>query len=575
MPIFKVRGLGSKGVIKDTPSFDLPPEAWSHANNMRFVAQRAEKVGGYFPVLEAEMPGTPLSILYRNNTQSQIYGTKDSLYMVNGRRHYNVSRYDNEGENQSESNLYKYRAGPESTWYYTTLSNAVIMNTPYDDPQGMIPGEDRFKTLPNWGRPKSNKPDEVVDWKCGRIRSYKNYLIALSMVEGGVAMPQRVRWSNVSYVNDLPPDWYEDSDTSDGGFNDLSDANGRIIDGVPLRDSFVIYTDKETYLMEYIGGILLFQFKKLFSDSGILAPECAVEFEQKHFVISHDDIFIHNGSSKQPVASARVKKYLIDEISSVNPLATKVFAYTPAKEIWITYVGPGQTSESASTWSEFEKLENRAALSGDILWTCNKCAVWNWEWDTWSFRDIPPSFDINMAPPPDLDSPEWDDFTNPEDFWESEENIEVQWSPLGKDFVKNVPYVASADGCLYTLDTGDVYIRYRKEDQTYTIHPIVGELVRNYLDMDELVENTRMHKFIKTITPQFSGVGEVWCYVGGSVNPTDSPTWDSSCLFNLETDVKIDTFSNNRYPAIRFVNYSVGAWTFQGYDIDFVVEGNR
>ena len=29
MPIMKVRGIGSKGVVKDLPAFELAPEVWS------------------------------------------------------------------------------------------------------------------------------------------------------------------------------------------------------------------------------------------------------------------------------------------------------------------------------------------------------------------------------------------------------------------------------------------------------------------------------------------------------------------------------------------------------------------
>lgn len=682
MPIMRVRGIGSKGVVKDLPSFELPPEAWSDAKNVRFIANRIEKMGGYFPVLTDGMPDEPpLAILTRNNTQDQIYGTKEHIYMVNGRQHLNVSKksvnpawfadevrnpkydpnqeipnpaYDNretisnpnfdtskpvdENETIDDPNNpgteipnpdynparvpnpkydnretianpdydpvekipnpdkpddydpatpqfidYKYNATPESTWYYTTLSNAVVMNTPLENPQGLVPYKDAFEEIPGWGWPSKNKrPDPENpkerpprDWKAGRVRSYRNYLVALDMTEGGVNLPQRVRWSNVAYVNELPPDWIEDDEARDGGFNDLTDANGKIVDGMPLRDSFVIYTDQETYLMEYVGGILIFQFKKLFSDTGILAPECAVEFEQKHFVIAKDDIFVHNGSSKQPVAAGRIKQFLIDEISSVNPQATKVFAYTPQKEIWITYVGPGQT------WSnEAGGPDN----DHDILWQCNKCAVWNWEWDTWYFFDLPSSYDVNMAPPPDLITKEWDDYSDPDvDYWGSAEMEHERWSELGKDFIKRVPYVASPDRCLYTVDVGQNQVTWTEVLNPDGSHsgfvektsPVVAEMYRSHLDMDEAVENTRSHKFIRHITPQFRGEGSIHCYVGGSPNPTQEPTWDNWQIFDIEEDVKIDAFSNNRYPAIKFSDFGQGEWSFQGYDIDFVVEGIR
>lgn len=637
MAIMKVRNIGGKGVIKDLPSFDLPPEAWSDSNNVRFISNRIEKIGGYMPVLTKGMPDSfPLAILSRNNTQDQIYATGDSIYLVSGRQHLLVSKgkknpayeppmipYENYDSDKPEDDRetiqdpsdetkeipnpeynpkevknpkydkeipettpgFKYSAGPENTWYYTTLSNAIVMNNKLDDPQGLVPYKDSFFDLPGWGWPSKNKrptgkegEKPPRDWKAGRIRSFRNYLIALDLVEGGVDLPQRVRWSNVAYVNELPPDWVEDDEARDGGFNDLTDANGRIVDGVPLRDSFVIYTDQETYLMEYVGGVLIYQFKKLFSDSGVLAPECAVEFEQKHFVITKDDIFVHNGSSKQPVASGRVKQYLIDEISAINPYATKVFAYTPQKEIWITYVGPGQ----------------RSAEDSSVAWTCNKCAIWNWEWDTWYFMDIPPCFDVNMAPPPDLTTPEWDDMDGqididpenpvpppeeqeplPEDWWDAPKWENYQWSELGKDFIKRIPYIAGRDKALYTLDVGHEQVRWDPVEKKESSRPVLAELYRAHLDMDEMVESTRSHKFIRHITPQFRGFGNVHCYVGGSLNPTQEPDWDNYQIFDIEEDVKIDAFSNNRYPALRFVDFGKGEWSFQGYDIDFVVEGNR
>lgn len=561
MPIMRVREIGGKGVVKDLPAFELPPNVWSDALNVRFQANRIEKVGGYFPVLTEGMPEeeSPLAILYRNNTLDQLYATNKSLYLINGKSHYNISKLvDPDGDAEDPDNWYEYNADPSSTWYYTTLSNAVVLNTPQEVPQGLTPFMDHFVDLPGWGKPTKDSP--VVDWRCGRIRAFRNYLVALDMTEQGIHLPQRVRWSNVAYVNSLPPDWIENEIAKDGGFNDLTDANGRIIDGIPLRDSFVIYTDKETYLMDYVGGTFVFQWRKLFSDSGILAPECAVEFEGKHFVISQDDIFVHNGSSRQPIASGRVKKWLIDEISSSNPAATKVFAYSPAKEIWITYVGPGRADPD----------------NPDLAWQCNKCAVWNWEWDTWTFFDIPLSYDINMAPPPQLDAMAWLDFIDPEtDTWDSAQWARQQWSEIGKDFVSNVPYIASPDRCLYTLDIGKDQITYKYEDQSVKVRPVLADLQRYHLDMDELVESTRLHKFLKTITPQFRGNGQINVYVGGSFNPTDEPSWDNHQIFDIEEDVKIDAFSNNRYPAIRFIDYSDGTWSMQAYDVEFVVEGNR
>ena len=125
----------------------------------------------------------------------------------------------------------------------------------------------------------------------------------MGMWENGVEFPQRVRWSDVAMVGSLPSNWYENDQTKDGGFNDLTDSLSHIIDGRPLRDSFVVYTNRDTFIMDYVGGTMVFNFRKIFSDSGMLAPNCCVEFEGQHFVISEDDIFVHNGSTRRSVAT--------------------------------------------------------------------------------------------------------------------------------------------------------------------------------------------------------------------------------------------------------------------------------
>ena len=568
MPSFRVRGVGKVGTIKDLPPYELPPEAWSTSNNVRFVGGRVEKMGGTLPVLTKNMPEeTPLCVFQKSNTNSIIYGTPTSIYKVDGISHFKISK--NISTTPGQEDFYTYNASPEDRWYYTSLSNSIVMNYKGDNPQGLRPSDEYFIDLPGWGIPSKNGGQKV--WRCGRIRAFRNYLIALDMVESGVELPQRVRWSNVSFVNELPPDWVEDDDKRDGGFNDLTDSIGKIVDGHPLRDSFVIYTDKDTYLMDYVGGVFIFNFRKLFSDSGLLAPNCVAEFEGQHFVVAQDDIFIHNGSSRKPVASGRLKDFLINEISGINSQATQVFSNTTRKEIWITYAGTGSIGSDKTGWS------------------CNKAAVWNWEYDTWSFYDLPHVYDINMAPPPETGTLSWDllcgteadppnDSIIPpdcEDIWDSDKWSEVPWEEYGKDFIRRVIYCASKDGCLYLLDSGTEFIDYDNVNKVDKPRPIVAELIRTHLDMDEAVESTRRYKMIRHIVPQFSGTGDVFVFYGGSDNSTTPPTWDGYQVYSIEDDVKVDAWSNNRYPAIKFVDSSGGKWSFTGYDIDFIQEGLR
>lgn len=546
----RVRNLGAIGIIKDIPPFDLPTNAWTDGLNVRFKKSHVEKMGGRAPAYTARKPpGIPLACLPRTNTEAKIYATGTKIYRIEGDTYIDSSRLKAGSTTETDN----YQAGEDSPWSSTNLSNAIVLTNKRDNPQGLVPNAEHFIDLPGWG--KAGKADTAPKhWTCNVIRSYKNYLVALNMVEEGVELPQRIRWSNVAEVNNLPPDWIQDDETKDGGFNDLSDCRGALIDGLSLRDSFVVYTDKETYTMDYVGGTLIFQFKKLFSDSGILAQNCAVEFEGQHFVISRDDIFTHNGSVKTPIASNRIKQYLIEEISSINPQATRVIAMPTHKEIWVCYVSTGAETSTANT---------------TVSRACNKAAIWNWEFDTWTFYDLPNIYDITVMTSPDTSTVGWDDFSHPTDEWDDKSEETQQWKAADQDFARQVLYCASEHGCLYVIDYGGTMDTW--DDKTKTVinsNPVIITLERTDVDFDDVVQDVNSYKLIKTITPQIYGSGTLNLNIGGSEVPNSTPNYSEYQTFDVSRDHKYDVLANYRYIAIKFTDQSVSSWKFAGYDID-------
>lgn len=575
MTIMRLRSVGKTGVTTDIPAYDLTPSDWSWGNNVRFEANRVQKIGGAKATLLHHMPEEiPLGVVQRPIIEDLMYGTwnpetnKGSLYTAEGVEHRNISKLTDPDDPTS---FYTYEASPQYTWDYTTLSNTVIFNSRLENPQGIAPQEKNFHDLPGWGQPSKNG-GPLKNWKANRIRAYKTYLLCMGTIENGTEYPQRVRWSDTAYIGTLPPNWFEDSDESDGGFNDLTDSQSHIIDGRPLRDSFVIYTNRDTFIMDYVGGTMIFNFRKIFSDSGILAPNCAVEFEGQHFVISEDDIFVHNGSTRKSVATGRVKDYLMKEISTTNYNATKVYSYPARKEIWITYV-----SQGAKQAQPGEAPEDRYA--------CDKAAIWSWEYDTWTFADLPNIYDIGLGISPDLDNRSWDlyfpenadpisgkdDITH----WDSETVSEHVWNQYAQTFTRHQMFAGSIDRCFYMLDTGYKVDKYDYKTKKTTSSPVFCEVRRDALDFDEQEPDISYHKWWRTIYPQMGGKGTVRFYIGGSNSPNGLPNWDSWQDFDIETDHKVDCFSNYRYPAIRIVDGAEGDWSMVGYDIDYFREGNR
>lgn len=555
---FRVRGLGEVGVIKDVPPYELPPNAWSDAFNVRFKRTHIEKMSGYLPAYTATKPdGTPLLSLEITDSKKKLIAYPDSIYSLIGTSYTKIN-----GLNASGSGELAYQASFQNPWYSTILSNCVVFNNLHDNPQGLLPLSDRLVTLPKWGigtRNQDGTDGTAVDWKCHKIRAYKQYLIALNMIENAVEMPQRVRWSDVAYINQLPTNWYENYESSDGGFNDLTDCESGIQEGLPLRDTFMIYTNKETYMMNYVGGVDVFSFSKLFSDSGVLAPSCVVGFEGKHFVISQSDIFVHNGSDKTPVASNRVKQYLIDEISRVNPSATRLVAMPTQKEIWVCYVGTGG--------------DTSAGL--DLDRACNRAAVWNWEFDTWSFYDLPNVYDISVMTAPSTDTVEWSSFTDTDAWDHSHADAQKAWRNAGSDFARQAIYTCSQDKCLYVLDLGSYVSRWDDTTKSTKSTPVVCYVERSAMDLDEVVEDTLRYKLITQVTPQINGTGNLTLNIGGAHDPNLTPKYSEFYNYDIQNDVKYDTLANYRYPAIRFTDNGAGNWRFTGYDIDITEGGTR
>lgn len=575
MPIMKMRNLGSLGVVTDLPSYELPPHAWSDALNVRFQGTKISSIGGNIPVITKGMPRdtVPLSITgygfdEKGIGTSWIYGTKDSLYKADLATHKNISR---RLDRTQDGNVHPsiYNVGNNS-WYYTTISNALVMTTRNEIPQGITPTLEFFNDLPNWGKTFIEYDEDTREisksvnnyWRTDKIRTYKNFLIALNMVEGStvadaVNYSQRVRWSNITDINDLPTNWDEADTSGSAGYNDLTNAKGVIVDGVALRDMFIIYTSNDVFNMQYIGGNNIFRFTKMFNNSGLIAPECAVEYEGNHFVVSPDDIYVHNGSTKKSVVTGRVKERLIKEITSVNGSATKVFANAPKKEIWITYVAEGSPESTVY---------------------CNSAAIWNWEYNTWTFHELPAVTDVNIVNIPSENVRSWSDFTNTStDTWDSAARSSEPWSEAKGNFLNQSLLASSNHGRFYLLDQGD-FFHHKENDSAVgeeTILPLQKRLERNLIDFDELGIDPWQNKRIRRVYPQFKGRNSIEISIDGNHDPYLLPSYSQSQTFDMKKDIKTDYRINDKYISIKFEDHDAGSWDFAGYDIDFILGGRR
>ena len=477
-----------------------------------------------------------------------------------------------------------YDAFDDYPWYHAVISNCAVATTHYETPQVKEFESEYFTDLPGWGEQTvvdgdGNPSVRKFNWKCERVRAFNNRLFALNMRESNASgvtthYPLRLRWSNFANENKAPTLWddyaYDRLTTSDlsanivgqtealengyAGYIDLADSNGSLIDVLPLKDYLFVYTEFETYIGSPTNNTYQpLMFKKLFNDSGILAPECVVEVEGGHFVVTQNDVILHNGASKKSIASNRVKNMLINEVCLVNPLATRVHLHQDKKEVWVMYVGPGEPKES---------------------FACTKAAVWNYEFDTWSFRTIPYAQCIGLVDPPVLErGPVWTDFQTIT--WDDPAIDKLVWRKDATNFRQRITIVGSFLRGFYQVDVGALDYFYDRANDKIIERPLEMRLERTGIDFDNIT-NEWNQKHINRFRPQTTGSGTYIFEAGGSQFSNEYGHNHTTKSYTIGVDRHVAVRLNHPYLFYNVIDNDVNSnAAINGLTIEFNVGGRR
>jgi len=351
VPNLPIRGLGSVGVVTDVDPYNLPINGFTRGKNIRFNEGKVSAG----PVFRDASPNSQV------DNPMFVYGIEsstgyDTVLVVDDQ--FTIQEYSNGSYTQRhtgtvQSNLTELTA--------TNLANVVYVNRSDKIPVHRTSGANNFTDLPNWPSTLRTKA----------IRSFGDFLIALNTTEGGVDHRNRVRFSTTTLSNQVPSTWDETDTTESAGFNDLVQMKTPIVDGATLGSNFLIYSSDQVWMMEFVGGSFIFNFRKLFDDAGAMSQNCIVEVTGKHYVFDFDDIYVTDGNSRQSICDGRVRDYIFNGIDYSKKGQCFVLHNAALEEVYFCY-------HSGDDLAVFE--------DGD---KCNRAAVYNYKEDTWTFQDLP------------------------------------------------------------------------------------------------------------------------------------------------------------------------------------------
>ena len=522
MPYQRIEVTRPKGVNSDLSSYELPNEVWSGANNVNFRKHRTNRGLGYSSIISQGSVQPLIAVPWTDyNLPYWFYASEDKIYRTNGTTHENVTR-------QSGGVDVDYTGTFDDGWTSSSFNGALLFNNATDAPQFYNATSSKMADLTAW----------PANWTCGVIRPFKNYLIALDIVNDvGEGFQSMVKWSDAAPVGGVPASWDPVDPAVQAGYNILPDTSGRCIEGKALNDTFFIYKTDAVWGMQLIGGNFVFSFRKIFSDdTGILGRDCVTEFDGKHFVVGVSDVYVHDGTTKKSVITNQIRDELYTQIHPDYVNKVKCVADVPNKEIWVYF--PSQESTNG---------------------LCNRALVWNWEVQEWTKRDLVDISHIEagfVVPAGAFAGDSWEEDTGS---WQSDTTNwgEESLNPANKRLVLS----EYTDRHFYEADIGT----------TIDGQPFTAYVERIGIDFGD----DHSYKYINSVTPHLSGSGLINIYIGTENHQGEGVLWSAPQPFEIGVDYKVDFRKSGRYIAIKFESVSDEQWSLTGYTIELSPEGKR
>ena len=556
-----LRGLGSVGVITDANPYDLPPTALSNCNNVVFDENRIQRA----PIFKNLFSAIRSSLSY--DASSGSYDSQTNSYESAEGSPTDAVRFVASFQDPSTGEVVivcdrdgTVRSYPNGVLSFVTPSGTLITN---DEPwtHCQVAGISVLarKAMQPYVR---NLTSDVTyslmsgDWVTGDssavARSFLDYIILLNVTKSGVEYPTMVKWCNpiqygtaVSGIN-----WDPTNTNFIAGENTLAEIKTPIKDGGVLGNVFIIYAQDQVWLMEYTGTSLVFNFRRLFPEGGIINTNCFVEVDGRHFVFGENDLYVHDGSSKRSIADERIRRKVFTTLNRSKQKVFYVLHDSVSNLIYFCY----QTTEDESSYQNTN--------------FCNKAAIYNYKSDTWSFMDLPNTVggaEANIT----LVSSVYSDMnitynlfnTNYVSFQGSTDKLSIM---LGVTDVAN----GLSESRVYAVDlptNGIVNLPL----ETETLKTAFAERIG--IDLDDAGAAIRNYKIVTSMLPQAkvsSSTEPINIKLGASDFPNDTVTWYSDQQFYPNTDYKVDMRVSGRYLAYRFEFEGPENFSISGFDAE-------
>lgn len=521
METLLIENIGTKGLATDPKPWTLPAEFINLGSNFRVYAGSIQTNQGTALNSTAPVSFNPGHIF-------KVGSTSNSFWIICGRTAVYVFDGSAWTDISSVAGYSGLSTDNELLWNACMLGQIPIVNNPQAHPEYWSPQSVGTQLQPLLFSPGNTFASQSIQAKI--LRSHRNFLFAMNLVESGVDFPDTYRWSHPADINGLPATWDETNASFLAGRSALGGDGGQIIDGRSLRDAFCIYSENSIDVLDYTNDEFVWRRRELSSTAGLLSRNCIAEVKGVHYFLSNGDIVKNDGNKIESIVHNIVRNDIRDLIDSDNYDRSFVVKNDSRKEIWFCFPTVGNTYP-------------------DIAY------VYNWRDLTWAVKDLFPT-------PASADQGAFSGIANN---WDA---ITDTWNSIGRFW--NSSGVSVVDTTILGIKTSDSTIHIL-DPKGASDNDLGTQIYRS----DFPLGGTKQVTSISRVYPHIEGAGDISVRFGSQDYPGASIRWKPSVLFNPSTDRKIDIRTTGELHAWEFTSVGQNRFSMSGMTIEYSKAGFR
>ena len=605
MPLVPIENLGQIGIIKDTPPYNLPPNAWSDGNNVRLLDNGVKKVAGYQEVM-ATCPFAPYYLhpyLTVSGTYYWIaYGatdiavwngsiwtdvTRQTTLQLNGATLAGASSITVDtgaaltaldtsgtldiGEDNSTTNSYEtlsYSARDTGTGVITLSGTATNAHT---DDAVVTPAGATDTTDSDYGANTTDRRWTVTNLN-GLIVATNGFdTPQMWPLSGGIPsigtpFMELRNWPvstkckvirsfrtflvglNWTRTNEEPRLVKWSTEASYGSPPVTWNENDATLDAgeYELSDT----------PGDIIDGLPLGDSFIIYKDDSIYI----MNYVGTPYIFSFKLLSPTIGLlSKEAVAEFEGGHFFMGNSDfyvcngqTITPMLSNKLRRTVFDEL------NGDNYQKCFVAADYVRNEMMACYPSGSSTVVDKALIWNWKDNTFSFRDLPDTSHINSGIVEITAGATWDAATLT---WNADSD---PWGATNYDnVIKNIVFADVTNTKIFRDNKGN-----KKDTATMDAY-----IERSGYDLGD----PQSVKFVSAVYPQIevSGNNTVNVYIGRQMSTEDGITWEGPVAFNPNTQSKVSCRISGKYFGIKVMSDTDIDWKLHGLSFEVQQRGTR